>query len=82
LEQQKRDQEENPRALEPFTQIAIEQVRIPQNGAEREQIRLHFKSNPHRDRDQDQDRNLQIPFHEKNETIKGFMFVFGMRSML
>lgn len=42
LEQQERDQEENPRALEPLAQIAIEQERISQNSTEREQIRLHF----------------------------------------
>lgn len=45
LEQQEGDQEENPRALEPtLAQIAIEQERIAQDGAEGEQIRLHPSS--------------------------------------
>jgi hypothetical protein len=65
LEQQERDQEENPRALEPLAQIPIEQERITQNGAEREQIRLHFNSNP-----RDQDPAAQSPFQKK--TRAGF----------
>ena len=74
LEQQKRDQEENPRAIEPFAQIAIEQVRISQNCAEREQIRLHFNSNPKEDRDQDRTLlQVQSPFHERI-TETGFFF--------
>ena len=74
MEQQKRDQEENPRAIEPFAQIAIEQVRISQNSAEREQIRLHFNSNPKEDRDQDRTLlQVQSPFHERRTETAFFL---------
>lgn len=81
MEQQKGDQEENPRTIEPFAQIAIEQIRISQNGAEREQIRLHFKSNPKEDPDQDRTLlQVQSPFHER--ITEAAFFFFGLRSSL